>query len=254
MRLRILVLTVVLVAGAAVFWGCEWSGGNSDYNTSRGAGADINISGVYSGLLAGGKAVSSTSNGNITSFTLTQTGNRIDVIDNQGSRYSGTIGAPAISSVAAGTAVLPPGWQAVQYQVSWTGKDGVAAVDVQFTGVIDLVTIDRVEATDSSSSSSSSSQVSYEYDDEDGDGQTIVIEEPAGDGTTNIIIIVSGASNVQSSAEFSNESSTESTKSYSFSEANSQLRLRGSWIEQGGRSSSVSCASPGNAGTLTVEE
>jgi hypothetical protein len=257
MRLKILTLSAILLTGAVVFWGCEWSGGNSDFNTSKGAGANVNISGVYRGTLAGGKAVSSTSNGNITSFTLTQAGNRVDVTDNQGSRYSGSVGTPILSSLPSGTSVVPPGWLAAQFQVGWSGQDGVAAVPIQFSGVIDVVTIENVQGTSSSASSSSSADIEFEGGQGTNNSQTIIIEEPAGDGTTNRIIIVNNDPNavqITTNASQNIENSTESSTSFSLSEANSQLRLRGTWVEEGGRSSSVSCISPGNAGTITVDE
>ena len=50
---------VVVALSLAVGAGCEWSGPESDsINTSQGAGIDVNYSGVYDGLLSGGKAVS----------------------------------------------------------------------------------------------------------------------------------------------------------------------------------------------------
>lgn len=255
MRLKILTLSAILLTGAVVFWGCEWSGGDSDFNTSKGAGAEINISGIYQGTLSGGKAVSSTSNGNITSFTLTQAGNRIDVIDNQGSRYTGSVGTPILSHLPSSTSVAPPGWLAAQYQVSWTGQDGVAAVPIQFSGVIDVVTVERVQGTSTAGSSSSSGDISFEGGEGTNNTQTIIIEEPTGDGTTNRIVIVNQDPNAQqitTNASREVSTSTETSTSFSLTEANSQLRLRGTWIEQGGRSSGVSCISAGNPGSVTV--
>ena len=246
MTLRTTVLTAALLACAVTFWGCEWSGGSDgSYNTSRGAGANFNLSGVYSGLGGSGRAVSSPSGGNITSFTITQTGNRIDVIDNQGSRYEGSVGTPQISSVPTGTAVLPPGWQAAEFQMTFEGKDGVAGLNIRFVGVIDVVTLTEAQGTTTSSSSSSEQTITIEpIDDADQPGG-----QPGGDGLTSG---VPSNVNITTNASSSQNTSTSSSTSFSFSEGGTQYRLRGSWIEEGGRVASVSAASPGNAGSLTV--
>lgn len=252
MRLKTLAFAAVLLTGAVVFWGCEWSSGDSDFNTSKGAGAAINISGVYNGTQSG-KAVSSTSNGTITYFNLTQSGNRIDVVDNQGSSYSGSVGTPILASLPSSSTVVPAGWLAAQYQVSWTGKDVVAAVDIQFSGVIDVVTVENVYGSESSSSSESSADIEFDSEGTNS-SQVIIRDEPAGDGTTNRVIIVTGNSgDTTTNASKSVSTSGSTTTTFGLSEANSQYRLRGTWIEAGGRSSSVSCVSPGNAGSVTVD-
>ena len=63
--------------------GCEWSGGgnSNSFNTSQGAGININFSGVYDGRLSGGEAVSGTG---IKRLTISQAGNRLQVRDSRG--------------------------------------------------------------------------------------------------------------------------------------------------------------------------
>jgi hypothetical protein len=78
--------------------GCDWSSNSTSLNTSQGAGVNINFSGVYDGNLAGGKAVDKPTKGNILRLVISQSGNRVEVVDNQGSRYEGTVGSPGVVS------------------------------------------------------------------------------------------------------------------------------------------------------------
>lgn len=159
-RLGSIGLAAVLLGVAGLPAGCEWSGGSSgSSNTSRGAGTTLNISGFYTGLNGGGKAVD-TSRGNVQNFTVNQNGNRLDVIDNQGSRYQGTVGSPDVSTLATRGGTIPASTQVMQFQVNWRGTDGVAAQDIQFVGVIDVVTVTDVVSRESGSSSSSSQSAS----------------------------------------------------------------------------------------------
>lgn len=284
-RLGFVSLTAFLLAVAGVPTGCEWSGGSSNsFNTSRGAGININISGVYEGLLGGGKAVE-TSRGNIRSLTLTQAGNRVEVVDNQGSRYRGTVGVPDVRTTATKGGTIPPRTEIMQFQVNWQGTDGVAAKEVQFVGVIDVVTIEQVQSTEqttsrtvarttnnSSGGSSSSTRrtnntITTEPDDNGnggGGGSNTNIIEDIGDGT-NIIGFLNafvGATTTNAETEVDRESEsnqsneeavdtddtveTTTTRTFSLTAANSQFRLRGTWVEAGGRSGSVSALSPGS--------
>ena len=105
-----------LVLGLAFTVGCDWSAGGTDdgFNTSQGAGVNINFSGVYDGALGGGRAVSQTSGaGAIWRLVISQGGNRVDVTDNQGSTYSGTVGSPGAVS-AGSSGVFPAGAQPLQ--------------------------------------------------------------------------------------------------------------------------------------------
>ena len=126
---------------------CDWSGGSDGaFNSARG-GMDINISGNYRGILSGGKAVANTTGGAITSFVVQQSGNVLQVTDSNAQEYRGNVGSPlAVAELPAPTAdnespVLPAGAQLANFSVSWSGKDGVAAKDIRFTGVINVVSV-----------------------------------------------------------------------------------------------------------------
>ena len=143
MNLRSLILSSALLCMATAFWGCDWSGGgDGGFNTSR-AGLDVNISGVYKGTLSGGKAVSNTSGAPISNFVFQQSGNVIEVTDSNGQMYRGNVGAPG--AVFTGTGTIPSGALLASYQISFSGKDGVAAKDIEFTGIIHAVAIIDIE-------------------------------------------------------------------------------------------------------------
>ena len=139
MSLRSLVLTSSLLGMAVVFWGCDWTGGgDGGFNTSR-SEIDVNISGVYQGALSGGNAVSNTSGAPIRNLVIQQSGNVLQITDSNGQAYRGTIGLPG--NVFDGSGVVPSGSEIASFQVSFSGKDGVAAKDIEFTGIIHVVAV-----------------------------------------------------------------------------------------------------------------
>ncbi len=236
-KLRSLILMGGLLGITAVFLSCDFSsGGDVGFNTSR-AHLEVNFSGQYLGVLEDGKAVSMTSGGPITSFMIQQAGNTIEVIDSNGQKYRGVLGAPGALLNPESSTVLPVGAQLAVFQASWEGKDGVAAKDVKFTGVIDVVTVDRVEgdSTDQSIDTETSLEESEERE------GPVLIED--GGGLTNIFDVSTSES---SSSSTSTSTSREITTTFELSENNSQLRLRGTWIEEGGLVAQVGAASPGN--------
>ena len=141
-----IITTVTALAVATTLVSCDWSSGGSGsgFNTSK-TNLDVNISGTYRGQI-NGKAVSNTSGGNITQLVIQQSGNVVEVHDNQGSTYRGSVGIPNVALTGAdGTAaMLPLGAELASYTVSWTGKDAVANRDVKFTGNIEIVTVDDI--------------------------------------------------------------------------------------------------------------
>ncbi|MCZ7591215.1 MAG: hypothetical protein M5U15_03255 [Kiritimatiellae bacterium] len=107
MKMKCMMLVASLVGvGLLVGTGCDWSSGGDSLNTSQGAGVNINFSGVYNGNI-GGRAVDRTSAGNISHLTIRQSGNRIEVVDSQGSHYSGSVGAPGVVSQPTGDGGYP---------------------------------------------------------------------------------------------------------------------------------------------------
>ncbi len=249
---------------SVVLAGCDWSaGGSSDgFNTSRGAGVNINVSGVYSGAI-NGRAVERTSGaGQILSLVVSQSGNTVEVTDNQGSRYQGTIGAPGAVATATG-GIYPAGAELVQYQINFSGKDNVAAQDVEFVGTIHAVSVTDIRGTSSTSGSSTTDQntrtttetVVDVVKDTTTDTITTTIGAP-GDPfyrvTTQVIVTDNSTGDVISNTTTTTgTSSTTTTRTYSITEANTQMRLEGTWIEAGGLSARVDAISRGVGGTIT---
>ncbi len=282
-------VAALLLVLAGLPAGCEWSGGSSNsFNTSRGAGVSLNISGFYEGQGAAGRAVE-TSRGNIRNFTISQNGNRIDVIDNQGSRYRGSVGAPDVFGTAGRGGTIQPATRIMQFQVSWRGTDGVAGTEVQFVGIIDVVSVDSIRGTETTttrtdtqtegvqqevtgtrSAGDSREQQTEEDSEQETNGPGQIIED-IGDGT-NIVGQVASllgvvVTNIQTTASQSTESSATQTTQrgrevasdretstitrFELTPANTRFRLRGTWVEAGGRASNVNAISTGS-GTISI--
>lgn len=250
-----------LTAGAIALTlvGCDWStgGGTNAFNTSQGAGININFSGFYRGELDGGRAVQDTSSGNIVSFNIAQVGNSLTVVDNQGSTYNGSVGSPGLVSEPVG-GVFPAGAELVQSQVNWSGKDGVSARDIDFVGTIHVVSVidivqDIESSSDSSTSTDSSSTTTTVLD--NNTTQIVIIEVDGTQTTTTTILQRSDTGEIISSNTSVTSTQSSSTfDGYQITEANSQYRLEGTWVEVGGKVSPVQARSAGSAGLITVED
>lgn len=277
---------------------CDWSGGSDGaFNSSRG-GMDINISGNYRGILSGGKAVSNTTGGAITSFVVQQSGNVLQVTDSNAQEYRGNVGSPlAIAELPAATAgndtpVLPAGAQLANFSVSWSGKDGVAAKDIRFTGVINVVSVQDVNGTtktdtNGNTKTDSNGNTTTITNNQGGNGTVtknsnttsttttgsgtsgsqIVNEGVEGFFSTNqTVTVVNNVNNNTSTSETANNNSntsssnntntsgttTTTTNTFQLTDANTQFRLRGTWIENGGVTASVDALSAGAGGVLVL--
>lgn len=281
-----------LLCGGAVLFisGCDWgSGGETGFNTSQGAGISVNFSGVYYGNLDGGGAVSETTGGHITRFVIHHSGNSIEVTDNNGSTYSGSIGSPgAVSSASGGQ--YPSGAEMVQSQISFSGHDNVAAKWIDFSGVIHVVAVDDVKGETKTTTETDTSSSSNYLNESVGttvittngtpyaSNTTVTITEdtivppgaspgdPGYERTVKTTTIVYGSSGEEISRSTSTQSygggsgdsegSTDTTTvksetTYKITEANSQYRLQGTWIEDGGVVANVDALSAGSAGVIT---
>jgi hypothetical protein len=277
-----------LVAGLVLLTnaGCDWSsgGGTNSFNTSQGAGVSLNFSGVYRGELSGGKAVEKTSGGNIQTLTISMVGNSVTVVDNQGSTYRGTVGSPGLLALPDGT--IPAGADFVQSQISFSGKDGVSARDIEFVGIVHAVSVrdiqgkttEKVDTSSSGSGStnfnnsgSSSTTQSQSTRVVDGRTNTVItttIVTPVNITVTEVIIdtqtgreISRNVTTTQNSGSGSGSSSGSGSTTtvrtftdFAITEANTQYRLEGTWIEQGGFTSPVKARSPGSAGTIQTTD
>ncbi len=90
---KLRLLTALLFLSLPVFYmGCN--SGNNDVNFSGNVAATLNVTGNYN--------VVTTPNSGLRNITLTQTGNRVRGVDNQGTVYTGT-GTGDISTITAQT-------------------------------------------------------------------------------------------------------------------------------------------------------
>ena len=251
---------------AMLFTGCDWSTNDAGFNTSQGAGVSINFSGYYQAT-EGGRIVKNTSAGNITSLTIQQAGDTVEVHDNQGSTYRGNIGSPGSVSTKVGGS-YPSGAQLAQAQISFSGHDNVSAKDITFAGTIHAVAVTDIKGTtetDTSTSSHTGSETVTTNITVGSTGQaivtTITTTEYDADGnetykrvstttTTPDGTVVSH--NVTETGSRTDTSTDTATTTYTITEANTQYRLQGTWIEAGGGASEVDALSAGNSGTIST--
>ena len=288
-------LVAGVIAGLVFLLGCEWTTNTDSFNTSQGAGANINFSGVYFGKLAGGRAVSGTSGAPISRLVLQHAGSAVKVLDNNGSTYEGSIGSPGVIAPASG-GVYPVGATLAQGQINFSGVDIIAGKKVNFAGVIHAVAVDDVRGeseiqitTESvednqyrTDEASQSRENNYTWTsnmtfstagtstvttlhiiayDENGniayESITTTTTTPNGNVLTESRVIKDNrSSSTNSSRERGREYSdgrqqVESTKYY-ITEANTQYRLQGTWIEEGGVNASVDALSPATSGLITT--
>lgn len=262
---------IAALAGALMFnGGCEWSGGGGadSFNTSQGAGINVNFSGVYHGHYPGGKAVENSSGAAITRLTLTQSGDSIQVLDNNGNQYSGHVGSPgAVFTPTEANPVIPAGAQLMQAQVNFSGTDGSSGREINFVGIVHVVSVTDIKSTTQTSGSGSTNASSTSS------SQPITTTQTHNDGTnttvtTTIVTPVStivtvethnnqtGQTISKTTTETANKGQsqtqgTSQTQTYTITEANSQYRLEGQWVEKGGNSSGVDALSSGASGVVS---
>ena len=266
-RYMLWLMVAGLAAGSMFLAACEWSAGNdAGFNTSEGAGINLNFSGYYQGL-NGGKAVKDTSNGNILTLTIQQGGDTVEVTDNQGSSYRGKVGSPgAVSSASSGT--YPAGAELAQAQINFSGHDNVSAKDITFAGIIHAVAVTDIKGTTETDTSTDTrtrtetvttnvtigstgqevvtTVTTTEYDANGNETyKRISTTKTTPDGT-----VISH--NVSETGTRTDTSTDTATTTYTITEANSQYRLQGTWVEQAGKVSEVDGISAGNSGTIST--
>jgi hypothetical protein len=247
-------LFVSLLASALVvtmlFTGCDgWTTNDAGFNTSEGAGATINFSGFYKGYPDGSRAVKNTSAGNIVSMTIQQGGAGVEVHDNQGSVYSGNVGSPgAVSPSSSGG--YSAGAELVQAQINFSGHDNVANKEISFAGVFHAVAITDITKSDSSEEGSqiTTSETS------DNTNRVVTTTETVGAPSDPFyrVTVTTVTYNIKTGEEISRTVKESGSTSFSLTEANTQYRLQGTWVEEGGVVSDVDAISPGSAGVITT--
>jgi hypothetical protein len=238
-KILVYLSTGALLPLALFLVGCDWESGSGDNNFNlSGGSSNINISGFYRGTLQG-RAVDRTSNGNINFLTIQQSGNRVEITDNQGSKYVGTVGAPNLL-IPEGADSVPNGATLATYQISFSGKDNVAARDIEFSGTINIVSVSDINGATSSSTR-----------------DRVNGSETTGTFTSLVTNIVDGVEVVTNTTTTTTDNDTttrENTTQYDFTltEQTTQLRLRGTWVEVGGVVSGVDAVASGVQGNITT--
>ncbi len=259
MKLRLfssLSLCALLVATVAMV-GCDWSSNGTSTNTSRGAGAQVNWTGVYFGQLSGGRAVADTSGGPITRLVITQAGNRLEVLDNNGSRYEGTVGSPGVVAsprldTETGQVTYPAGAQIVQSQINWKGRDEVAAKDIEFVGVLYIITVTDVQGQTSTRTQGNNNTTTTDVENGEGvESEKVSVTGPTNSVTTTTTTKVNSTNTTSRSTQTDNNNTT-TTSTFNISDANSQYKLQGTWIETEGKVSNFHARSAGSSGVVVT--
>lgn len=250
--IRYPLFSLALALPVVLLFGCDWSssGSGGGYNTSQGAGVSINLSGVYRGELGGGAAVARTSRGRITTLTLSQTGNKLDVIDNQGSRYTGAVGSPRLVAEPRADGSYPAGAELTQGQVSFSGKDNVSGKEIQFAGIVHVVAVTDIRGNTSETTTTSGSANNSEKVVNDGTNTTRTSTTVQGNQVTTTTVVI----NNQTGSTISSNQTTETIgtvfSQFQITGANSQYRLEGTWVENDGVTSGVQARSAGTSGLI----
>lgn len=269
-------LLSALLIGLVVSTGCDFTSGGDGFNTSRGR-ADVNFSGTYNGSLSGGRAVERTSGGPITRLVISQQGDALEVLDNNGSRYQGRIGGVSVvttpdtqaatfeqaeesTTIEAGT--ISAGTQLAQAQVSWQGNDNVAAMTIEFAGNISAVSVTDIRGLLEQDSQSEGSLVTdTTTTEEEDDGITTITEtqtlgvpgSPFFEETETVTVIETDTGRVLSeTTTVTGQAAATAITEFILSPQNTQYRLQGTWVEQGGVVAGVEALSAGAAGAIVV--
>jgi len=239
---RIAALGLMLSSFGALI-GCDWTTGGESINSS--SEANVNFSGFYRGNLSGGRAVSPATGGIISSLVIQQIGETIEVRDSNGSVYMGRIFG--VTSAAGAGDVAAAGSTLVHAQVVWEGQDNIAAKNIQFAGTIRVVTVEDIVSSSSSNDSESTTETTDESEDSSEFTSEIGVDLGIGTNTTS-----TSSTTLNSESTTSTQTSTSSSgKEFSLTDANSQYRLQGTWVEVGGKNAQVDALAAGNAGTVT---
>lgn len=197
--------------------GCDWEDGG-EFNTSKGAGVNINISGMYSAR--SGELVTGVS---ISTMLITQIGNAIEVRDSNNSLYTGSVATPGVMGLGGSILGYPTGADMLQAQINFAGVNGLTKDDVQFVGIIRAVALEDVQGTTVTQTTTTDAV------------QTTATNNL---GVTSIDIVappvtISDATTI--TAENSNgvvvENVNEATTTFVITEANTLFILEGHWVE-----------------------
>jgi hypothetical protein len=229
---------IVMAVSTFFLVACDWSsGGDSNtFNTSNSSNLS-NISGFYQGTFSSQVVQGS----GITHLTVQQSGNRVEVVDSNGATYTGTVGSPIL--VENPNSEIGAGSQVASYQLSFTGNG------VDFTGVINLVAVTDINGqtnqnTQTQTNQGGSSSTTTE---------TLVVDTPQQQGVDGLEPGVNSTTeNTTTSETSTGGSSTQTSQTvFQLSDSNTQLRMRGTWI-QNGAASPLDARAAGIMGNITT--
>lgn len=264
MKLRSFVRTAIAGIGLSLLGtSCDWSGGGGNaFNTSGGSVA-INISGNYRGILSDGRAVSQTSGGTISSLSIQQSGNVVEVLDSNGQKYRGTVGSPLSLASPDEEGFLSTGAQLANFQLSWEGTDFVAGKDVSFSGIITVAsvsdiqgdnTVQTIDSTVSDGGTASTGTQTTTNSTTTVDTTQNVFDSNGNPITEGEVITISNASvdaNTSTSTTANNDNTGRTiTSTFQITGSNAQYRLKGSWVENGGVFATVDAISEAAGGVI----
>jgi len=203
-----------IVLGAslvAVFTACDdkWEDGG-DFNTSQGAGINVNFSGVYQARAVGAVLVPEGDDGEdaITRLIITQIGNTIEVRDDFNKLYTGSMGSPGVMGASA-SGSYPAGATMLQAQINFTNNK-----NVDFVGIIRAVAVTDVTSQDTSTTQTDTHSTNL----------TVTVSD----------VSIAGTETTTTEFDIENGSGTDTTTTdshiYRITEANTQYILEGNWI------------------------
>lgn len=210
-----------VVSALCVLQGCEWEDSGS-FNTSRGAGVNVNFSGFYrpkSGDYIAGS--------NVTYLVLTQTGNALEAYDNNNNYYSGSVGAPGIMGKPGSSGAYSSGANLLQAQISFSGVNSDRKT-VQFVGVVRAVAAASISATVQSTVGQSDIYSNSQFN---------VNQPPISFGDIT---------------QYQGQNNGGTIYTYALNEGNTWYLMEGTWIE-GGVAMSASAKAPAVNGDFTLD-
>lgn len=244
---------VVVMMVVGLISGCDWTTGGSGFGT-----ADVNFSGTYRGHLGGGRAVSQTSGGQISRLVISQQGDALEVLDNNGSVYRGRIGSVSTVTVSGDADGFSAGDQLAHAQVSWSGHDNVAARQIEFTGNISVVAVTQIDGQASETSTSDISEGRTETEVIDGNEITVTITEVIDVGgtleETEIVITRDRVTGEELSRTTETRTLSSTSSEFILTAQNTQYQLQGTWVESGGVVAEVNALAAGSAGRIGTAE
>ncbi len=143
------VATVSVIAALGFVAGCDWED-SDDFNTARGAGATVNLSGVYTGR-SGSLLTREGAETTVSRLVLTHIGNTVEIRDNNNSYYTGNIGSPGVvSQPDSEMGAYPAGSEMLQAQINFAGENVDTGSAVEFVGIVRAIAVTEVTSLDRS--------------------------------------------------------------------------------------------------------